>query len=104
MLSKFTTYSVVEVMNRSTLPTYSDWLLKASLIQQIHMNDKELSNIHVEIPEFMNFFSKDMTLEELENLCNSVKELNSKAQDVINLMFHMQQQNFTLPKSATQMT
>ena len=47
-------------------------------------------NIHVEISEFMNFFSEDITLEELENLLNSVKELNSKAQDIIDFMFHMQ--------------
>ena len=39
-----------------------------------------------------------MTLEELENLLNSVKELNSKAQDIINLMYHMQKQ-ITGPKS-----
>ena len=77
-------------MNKSTAPTYSEWLLKASLIQQIHRNDKELSNIHVEISEFLNFFSEEMTLEELENLLNCLKELNGKAQDVINLMFHVQ--------------
>ena len=88
-------------MNRSTLPTYSDWLLKASLIHQIHTNNKDISKIHLEISEFMNFFGEDMTLEELENLLNSVKELNSKAQDIMNLMFHMQD-HITLPKSAKQ--
>ena len=86
-------------MNKSTIPTYSDWLQKARLIQQIHANDKEIGHIHVEISEFMNFFGEDMTLEELENLLNNVKELNSKAQDIINLMHHMQKQ-ITGPKSS----
>ena len=39
----------------------------------------------------MAFSAKFLTHEELENLVNSMKELNNKAMDVINLMFSMDQ-------------
>ena len=45
----------------------------------------------MELSEFMAFSAEFLSHEDLENLVNSVKELNNKAMNVINLMFSMDQ-------------
>ena len=75
-------------MYKAPSHSYDEWLGKARLICQIYFHDKEINNLHVKLSEFMAFTAEFLSREDLENLLNSVKELNNKSSDVINLCLH----------------
>ena len=53
-------------MIKAPSQTYSDWLEKASLIQQVHFHDKEVKNLHVELSKFMAFSADFLSHKQLE--------------------------------------
>ena len=60
---------------------------KSDLIRRIHFYDKQLSKLHVELDEFLTLCTDDLSQHDLENIFNHVKELDSKTQNVISLIF-----------------
>ena len=86
-------------MNQLTPMSYEEWLAKSNLIRRIHFADKDRSKLHVELDEFLTFFTDDISGCELEDLFNMVKELCSKAQDVISLMYTIQEK-MTISKTS----
>ena len=76
-------------MSQCTPNSYEEWLEKSDLIRRIHFYDKQLSKLHVELDEFLTFCTDDLSQHDLENIFNHVKELDSKTQDVISLMFSL---------------
>ena len=74
-------------MSQHTPDSYEEWLEKSDLIRRIHFYDKQLSKLHVELDEFLTFCTEDLSQYYLENIFNHVKELDSKTQNVMSLMF-----------------
>ena len=71
-----------------------EWLSKCDLIRRIHLYDQELCKLHVEVDEFLTFFTDKISLCELENLLNMAKEMDSKAQDIMSLIYTIREKNF----------
>ena len=76
-------------MSQWTPDSYEESLQKSDLIRRICFYDKQLSKLHVELDEFLTFCTDDLSQYDLENIFNHVKELNSKTQDVMSLMFSL---------------
>ena len=80
-------------MNQLTF-SHEEWLYKCDLIRRICFYVKELCKLHAEVDEFLTFFTDEISLCELENLLNMVKEMDSKAQDIMSLMYTIREKNF----------